>query len=355
MRLNQFDYFRAIAILIIVAGHCIYDVIKVDTFFEKVLVNLIYGGTAFFVFISGFFFHHVFYKKFNYQAFMLKKVQNVVCPYIIITTIAMVLYLFTHPYLNNWTAKEVAQASVSVYQTIVLYFEYLLFGGISAQFWYMPFIIIIFLMSPIFIGFIKLPRHLQWLTFSILFFNSILIWRPETHLSPWHHVLYYTPIYLLGIICSIYRERFLSMIEGKAWLFGLSALTLAVIQVAFFGVVGHFEKSQPFTFTGFDIMLIQEVLIGMSILAILQRYENKEISLLKILAAASFAIYFLHEFVKLVIKGVFVRLNIWDNFSRMPESVAWLFLVAVITLLSLASAWLVKKSFKTRSKYLVGW
>lgn len=355
MRLNQFDYFRAIAILIIVAGHTIYDVITVDTFYEKVLVNLIYGGTALFVFISGFFFHHVFYKKFNYKDFILKKIQNVVSPYIVMTTVAMVLYLIPQLHLHNWVAKEVAKASTSVYQTISLYFEYLLFGGISAQFWYIPFIIIIFLLSPIFIGFIKLPRLLQWLTFGILFFNSSLIWRPELHLTPWHHVLYYTPIYLLGIICSIHRERFLSMIEGRAWLFGLAALALAIIQVEFFGVVGHFEKSQPFTFSGFDIMLIQEVFVGLSILAILQRYENKEISLLKNLAAASFAIYFLHEFVKLVVKGIFVKLDIWDDFSHTPEPIAWILLVAIITLLSLTGAWLVKKTFKAQSKYLTGW
>lgn len=355
MRLNQFDYFRAIAILIIVAGHCIYDVIKVDTFLEKVLVNLIYGGTALFVFISGFFFHHVFYKKFNYQVFMVKKLQSVVSPYLVMTTIVMVLYLFAHPYLNNWVAKEVAQASVSVYQTIVLYFEYLLFGGISAQFWYIPFIIIIFLLSPMFIGFIKLPHHLQWLTYGILFFNSTLIWRPETHLTPWHHVLYYSPIYLLGIMCSIHRERFLSFIEGKALVFGILALTLAVIQTLMFNVVGHYEKSDPFTYSGFDIMLVQEVMIGFCIMAILQRYENKEIALLKNLAAASFAIYFLHEFVKLVVKGVFVRLNIWDQLNRVPEPVAWIFLVGLVTFLSLFCAWLVKKVLKSQSKYIVGW
>jgi len=54
MRLNSFDYFRAIAILIIVTGHS-YQPWVIDTFPEKIVGNLITGGTSLFVFISGFF------------------------------------------------------------------------------------------------------------------------------------------------------------------------------------------------------------------------------------------------------------------------------------------------------------
>jgi peptidoglycan/LPS O-acetylase OafA/YrhL len=55
MRLNYFDYFRAIAIIIIVAGHS-FSLWVIDTLPEKVLANIITGGTSLFVFISGFFF-----------------------------------------------------------------------------------------------------------------------------------------------------------------------------------------------------------------------------------------------------------------------------------------------------------
>jgi len=54
MRLVSFDYFRGVAILFIVAGHS-YGPWGINTLPEKILSNLITGGTALFVFISGFF------------------------------------------------------------------------------------------------------------------------------------------------------------------------------------------------------------------------------------------------------------------------------------------------------------
>ena len=76
MRLVSFDYFRGVAILFIVAGQS-FGTWPIDTFSEKVLTNIVYSGTALFVFISGFFFHHIFYKDFDMKIFMSKKAQNV--------------------------------------------------------------------------------------------------------------------------------------------------------------------------------------------------------------------------------------------------------------------------------------
>jgi len=95
MRLNYFDYFRAIAILFIVAGHSLTGW-NIDTLPEKVFANIITGGTSLFVFISGFFFHHIFYKNFEYIIFMKKKIENVLVPYIVLSTLAffiIVIYL----------------------------------------------------------------------------------------------------------------------------------------------------------------------------------------------------------------------------------------------------------------------
>jgi len=87
IRLNYFDYLRAIAILFIVAGHS-FSVWSIDTLPEKVLANIITGGTSLFVFISGFFFHHIFYKDFEYKVFIKRKIKKVLVPYIILSTLA---------------------------------------------------------------------------------------------------------------------------------------------------------------------------------------------------------------------------------------------------------------------------
>ena len=88
MRFASFDCFRGIAILFIVTGHS-FGPWYIDHFGEKVLANLIAGGTTLFVFISGFFFHHIFYESFNLKEFLVKKAKNVFIPYLILTLIGV--------------------------------------------------------------------------------------------------------------------------------------------------------------------------------------------------------------------------------------------------------------------------
>ena len=70
MYLNFINYFRGFAILLIVMGH-LFEITKVfdynnpqlNSLFTKICFPLITGGTALFVFISGFLFHHIFYAR----------------------------------------------------------------------------------------------------------------------------------------------------------------------------------------------------------------------------------------------------------------------------------------------------
>jgi hypothetical protein len=54
----------------IVLGHSIF---LAQPVFPALLENLLRGGTGLFVFISGFFFHRVFYTRFDYVQFVAKK------------------------------------------------------------------------------------------------------------------------------------------------------------------------------------------------------------------------------------------------------------------------------------------
>ncbi|MGS0727939.1 acyltransferase family protein, partial [Shewanella sp. 0m-11] len=60
--LNSINHFRGIAIIFIVMAHCYRPAgWQIETFADKAWFNLMMNGTVFFVFISGFLFHHVFY------------------------------------------------------------------------------------------------------------------------------------------------------------------------------------------------------------------------------------------------------------------------------------------------------
>lgn len=153
-----------------------------ESFYGKVFANLMTGGTTFFVFISGFFFHHVFYQKFQYKQFILKKVSNVLLPYTLLTIAGIVCFVFYlgHPphadtfitnQLNNW------------HQYIRLGILYWGTGSILDAYWYMPFIMIIFALSPLFIKQIQLPTKVQVGLFLFLLCISSLVYRPSQNLS----------------------------------------------------------------------------------------------------------------------------------------------------------------------------
>ena len=130
MRLNYFDYFRAVAILFVVAGHS-YRPWSINTIPEKVLGNLIFGGTSLFVFISGFFFHHIFYKNFHYQRFLFKKSKNVLLPYTILTIIGFSLIVV---YLNN-PHKLLTREINTIYDICILFSQYLWTGRTLTAYW----------------------------------------------------------------------------------------------------------------------------------------------------------------------------------------------------------------------------
>ena len=77
--LNKINYFRGIAIIFIVFGHC--DSFGITRFNEnttklaEIIIPIVHGGTAFFVFISGFLFHYIYFQNFQLKLFLIKKIN----------------------------------------------------------------------------------------------------------------------------------------------------------------------------------------------------------------------------------------------------------------------------------------
>ncbi|KKM64509.1 hypothetical protein LCGC14_1500730 [marine sediment metagenome] len=349
MRLVSFDYFRGVAILFIVAGHS-FGAWPVDSFSEKVLANIVYSGTALFVFISGFFFHHIFYKDFEMKYFMSKKAKNVLAPYLILSTLGFCYFALSSepfPFLDRMMATD----GSSWMDYVQLYLSYLWTGRIMYAYWYIPFIMIMFLISPLFIGYIRLslaPRLIIML--ALLFFSAFFVHRPILSMSPIHSVMYYIPVYLIGINCSINRESFESFLKGKTLIFGVIVIVLAIIQAIYFDSRGAPSKAEIFSYGGIDINIFQKIVLCFFFLSLLFRYEHKTIPGLKLLASYSFAIFFLHTWI----------LHITDQyrpyvlFTNVPDVVVWLGVITFTVIVSLIIAYLVKAALKHNSRYFIG-
>ena len=92
--LNYINVFRGLAILLIVAGHGM-QFGEMGSLVERTSFELFCGGTALFIFISGFLFQHLS-GKYEFKNYMSKKWTNVIQPYLW-TAIPGILFCFLYP------------------------------------------------------------------------------------------------------------------------------------------------------------------------------------------------------------------------------------------------------------------
>ncbi|WAK02631.1 acyltransferase family protein [Methylobacter sp. YRD-M1] len=349
MHLNSFDYFRGLAIMFVVAGHsCVYW--GMDTFYEKVFANLIMGGTTFFVFISGFFFHHVFYSDFNYKRFIFKKAEYVLLPYTILSIMGIlcfVFYLDRPPYAEIFVTDQLN----SWHQYMKLSIQYWWTGSILDAYWYIPFIMIIFALSPLFIKLIQLSVRIQAGLLIFLLCISSLIHRPAHNLSHLHSVIYFIPVYMLGIICSIEKVRVLKFLEGKSIILGCLIILISAAQILIYDRYGNFHKETMFSYEGIDLMIIQKILMCFFLLSVTQKFENKDMPFLRYIATASFAIYFLHPWILYFLD----YLSVFQRFNFLPGVLGFAITVPFVIAISLFIAILLKRVSFNNSRFIVGW
>lgn len=345
MHLRSFEYFRAIAIVLIVAGHC-YAISGwiIDTFPERVLANIITGGTSLFVFISGFLFHHVFYPKFNYLNFMEKKFKNVYLPYLILSIFAITQALFVHqPFPEFYYGREDTLFDQIIRPALL----YLWTGGVFA-YWYIPFIMGIFLLSPLFIRFIHCSSRRKIWIVCLFLVVSVFMHRPVNNYSVLQSVVFFLPVYLFGILCSMEKERIYTNLSGRLWYLLAGVLFLAILQALIFEASGNLQKP-PFAYNGIDINIMQKMLLSLFCMVFLHRFEEVDSRILKTLAASSFSIYFLHGWF------IFAVSLVQDSYKDLNG----LHLLPLFTALVIWASYVVAVKIKTalpnHSRMLIGW
>lgn len=345
MHLRSFEYFRAVAIVLIVAGHS-YGIAgwRIDTFGERVLANLISGGTSLFVFISGFLFHHVFYPKFVYRKFLEKKFKNVYIPYLILSVLPIILALVIKAPFPEFYFGPDDTFYDRILRPIFLYYWY---GGVMV-YWYIPFIMAMFLLSPVFIWFIKIDTRKKIYIILFLSVVSLFMHRPINNWSITQSVIYFFPVYMFGILCSMEREYIYEKFKGKDHHLLGGVVFLAVLQAALFDACGNLQKN-PFEFNWIDISYLQKQLLCVYFMVFLHKYEHVDSHLLKTLAASSFAIYFLHGWV------IYLISKVQSYYKPFYGPHMLLILLPFVIWASYAVARKVKRTFPDKSRMLIGW
>lgn len=341
MYLDYINYFRGFAILLVVLGHFLY--FPESTVTEKLIKAIIKGGTRPFVFISGFLFHHIFYRRgFDYKKFMKNKLKNVLLPYTIVVIPGLIYAVHQH------------QLDLFIYEKnkILYTLLYYLSGNALTATWYIPFAMLLFIASPIFIKFIELEDRRQRIIIFLLLIISMIIQRPirDLTINIFQAFIYFSPFYCLGIYISMNKERARDILEKNILYLGiLWGITLA-LQVRY-NILETMQKS-IFEIKGIDLVAPEKFFICLFFLGVFMKLEKVENSLgkmikksLSILADCSFGIFFIHNYFILMF---------WERYHNGMDMLESLELGIVTIILSTIIVLLFKKIFGKKSRILIG-
>lgn len=233
--LNYINVYRGLAILLIVAGHTM-QAGSSGSVLRCSLYEILTGGTALFIFISGFLFQHLS-SKFEYKTYLKKKWTNVVMPYII-TAIPGIILCFTmpHEYGNPFDGLN-PLAQIGVFLTT---------GRVhNVPTWYIPMIIIYFFLADIFLKLEK--RGVLYKFLPVLL--AITLFIPRFDIEPEYlngmsyfqmyveyvkyflnGFIHFASLYVLGMYFSAYKEK-IDLCYKYRWALTTLMLVTSVVDI----------------------------------------------------------------------------------------------------------------------------
>lgn len=149
-----------------------------------------------------------------------------------------------------------------------------------------------------------------------------------------------------------------ALLEGKELYLLFFVVALAVIQVLI-GDVGNYHKP-PFDIQSIDIMLFQKILLSLLFIIWLHRFESTSHQLLDTITANSFTIFFLHGYILFALQRVLSHMQFYDLTAILKDGhhikwLIWMITVAIIVLMSMCIAFVVKFVAAKNSRYLIGY
>jgi hypothetical protein len=305
----------------------------------------VWNDTALFVFISGFLFYHIFYQRgFDYPKFIKQKLRNVFCPYCVAVLVVFLMRILIQISMNKWGWS--ANPLGFIYKHCMFYFSL----------WYIPFAMILFLASPIFIRYIECGKYVQLVVWVLSVIIAMLV--PRNNVSPIQSFIHWVPFYFLGIYCAIRYDWLQHISKYKKILF----LCSYCILIYYCAGHNHFiSKSVAFNFgklfKSWDLIVLHKSMLCIIGIWALKWVADQNWStvdkILDVFAKYSFSVFFFQNFVLLLI----TRFGGTGSLSYLG---LWKFSIAVFVItisacaLCVALASVIKKLTGKYSRMLIG-
>lgn len=297
MKRNSFDwgvhYLRAFAIVCILLNHLWWWMSP------RAARAFFVGSTIYFLFISGYLCEYLAIRHpTDPKTYYRRKCTNVVCPYLFWSLLVLLVVHYT-----GTERVGVISPDILSWRNLPRVF---LFGWAQIPYWYIPFVCILFLVSPYLVRLNN--RGLILLFFAFVSLAACIPVRPDARIDgdPVSFVLQYTCFgwsYLLGFVYA----RFKSKIDP--YLNGFAIPSLA------FGVLLGFRTLHPewfvlscissdalkpfssiFVLGGWPAQALQKLFFLVPVIVLSNRFSGKRMALLDCLAKCSFTMYFAHYF-----------------------------------------------------------
>ncbi|WP_282035633.1 acyltransferase family protein [Saccharicrinis aurantiacus] len=340
--LKHIHFFRGFAIINIAFVHLAFirdkSILGIHHSDYVAFMEVIFhGATIYFLFISGFLFHYLS-DGFNMKKYYYSKIKFVFIPYVIISSLVVIVNHFYD--IENL-------GYVDFFKTWLIS---IVFGTAQIQYWYIPFIMLVYLVSPYIL---LIPNKVFKYLAPLIFILPLLGTRTGAQVSVWQF-LYFGPVYLLGIYTSMDYNKVLEVINKLKYLFVVVAIvsTLFLILQYKLNVIdryGIFSIQE-------GLFYIQKISITVLVLLAFRNFENSRLYLFDELAKLSFGIYFTHLFINYFFynfKIYLVEFLISENYSPLIIPVVLLY----ATMLLFINVWILKLSKKIlgqKSRMILG-
>lgn len=296
---------------------------------------LFYNSTVFFALISGLLYSLVLARK-PIVEFYRGKARNVLAPYLVMSLLYVTL---------NLGSGEGVQLPNDLAEFTQRYAVQVLAGTSTSVMWYIPVILILFLLTPFFAAALRSKMGIAFLvaSLSLPFFFS----REWPQFS-FNNVAYFAAPYVFGMWLGSNYDVRSSHLARWMWAVGAVALLTSIWMI---GGVADLMPKVPWEWRT-QLYYVQKMCFAILLILAFRRLENIHSRLLERLGEDAFALYFLHPLpIFLYGTWAFSR-NVPLSLGEVVVHAGVLFIVSMALCLAIIA--LIRRVAGSRSRLLIG-
>ncbi|MGK0270448.1 MAG: peptidoglycan/LPS O-acetylase OafA/YrhL [Cocleimonas sp.] len=345
--LKSINWFRGLAIIFIYLVHVPKYMLSENG--EIFIYSFFGNGTFYFIFISGYLFWHL-KEKYNFTQYIDTKLKYVVLPYVFVN-VPVLIAIGSSKYFVDFHTIDLYSVNLINWFVSDGLIWYLLVGGLSHM-WFLPVIIIFFIISPVTYSLANSKYFLPVLLCSVVF--SVCSFRADVS-SPIYNFLHFYGVYAFGIFIK----------KNESYIFRRSGLFVCVFSLLFIIFIyltcmyesyGDDAKyyypmfSQSFDISYINLNQIQKYFGSIFVFALLffieRKFKKLKVTPLDFCAKYSFGIYFVHMYWLVLINMVYGE--------KLQSYLAFSILGFALTIFSIFSFKIILKKISLNSRLFIG-